>query len=36
VLHGPAIVEQPDTTIVIEPDMNGRVDAYGNILVELD
>jgi len=36
VLHGPAIVEQADTTIVIEPDMNARVDAYGNLLVEID
>ncbi|HTZ77867.1 MAG TPA: hydantoinase/oxoprolinase family protein [Stellaceae bacterium] len=34
-LRGPAVVEQPDTTTVIEPDMAGRVDAYGNLLVEL-
>ncbi len=35
VVEGPAIVEQPDTTIIIEPGMTGRIDAYDNILVEL-
>jgi len=35
VLAGPAIVEQPDTTTVIEPGMRARVDAYGNLLVEV-
>jgi N-methylhydantoinase A len=35
VLIGPAIVEQPDTTTVIEPGMRARVDAYGNLLVEV-
>ncbi|PZX13025.1 N-methylhydantoinase A [Palleronia aestuarii] len=35
VVHGPCIVEQADTTIVIEPGMIGRVDAYDNILVEI-
>ena len=33
---GPAIVEQGDTTAVIEPGMVARVDGYGNILVEMD
>lgn len=32
---GPAIVEQADTTTVIEPKMVARVDAYQNLLVEL-
>jgi N-methylhydantoinase A len=32
---GPAIVEQADTTAVIEPGMAARVDRYGNILVEM-
>lgn len=32
---GPAIVEQDDTTTVIEPGMTARVDAFGNLLVEL-
>jgi N-methylhydantoinase A len=35
VIEGPAIVEQADTTTVIEPGMTGRIDAYGNILVEI-
>jgi N-methylhydantoinase A len=32
--QGPAIIEQADTTSVVEPGMSARVDAYGNILVE--
>lgn len=31
---GPAILEQPDTTVLIEPGLIGRVDAYGNTLIE--
>ncbi|MBC7800251.1 MAG: hydantoinase/oxoprolinase family protein [Gemmatimonadaceae bacterium] len=34
VLHGPAILEQPDTTILIEPGMSGRVDRFGNLILE--
>jgi N-methylhydantoinase A len=34
-LTGPAIIEQADTTTVIEPDMKARVDAYGNLLAEV-
>jgi N-methylhydantoinase A len=32
---GPAIVEQADTTTVIEPAMQARVDAFYNLLVEM-
>ena len=32
---GPAIVEQADTTIVIEPGMDARIDAFDNLLVTL-
>ncbi len=32
---GPAIVEQSDTTTVIEPDMVATVDAHGNLLVKV-
>jgi N-methylhydantoinase A len=32
---GPAIVEQDDATTVVEPGMRTRVDAAGNLLVEL-
>jgi N-methylhydantoinase A len=35
VITGPCIVEQSDTTTIIEPGMIGRVDAYDNILVEI-
>jgi N-methylhydantoinase A len=31
--NGPAIVEQGDTTTVIEPDMQVEVDNYGNLVV---
>ncbi len=34
VLAGPAIVEQMDATTVIPPDMQGRVDAYLNLILE--
>ena len=33
-IPGPAILEQPDTTVLIEPGMVGKVDAYGNTLIE--
>ena len=33
--EGPAIVEQSDTTSVIEPGMTARVDAHTNILIEV-
>ncbi len=34
VVEGPAILEQPDATIVIEPDLIGRVDDLGNVVIE--
>ena len=34
-LDGPAIVEQSDTTTVIEPDMALTVDRHGNLLVKV-
>lgn len=34
-LNGPAIIEQSDTTTVIEPDMTLRVDDRGNLLVKV-
>ena len=33
-LQGPAILEQPDTTVWLEPGFEGRVDKLGNLLVE--
>lgn len=30
---GPAVLEQPDTTIYIAPDLRGDVDEYGNIIL---
>jgi N-methylhydantoinase A len=34
VVQGPAILEQPDTTVWLEPGFEGRVDKLGNLLVE--
>lgn len=34
VVEGPAIVQQDDTTTVIEPGYKGAVDRFGNILIE--
>ena len=33
-IEGPAILEQPDATTVIEPGHVGRVDQFGNVIVE--
>ncbi|MBO6758788.1 MAG: hydantoinase/oxoprolinase family protein [Roseibium sp.] len=33
-IGGPAILEQPDTTILIEPGLKGTVDTFGNVLIE--
>ena len=33
-IPGPALLEQPDTTILIEPGQRGRVDRFGNLLLE--
>jgi N-methylhydantoinase A len=33
-IAGPAILEQPDATVVIEPGLIGRTDQLGNLIVE--
>jgi len=35
VIPGPAIIQVPDTTIVVHPWETARMDAYGNILIDL-
>ncbi|MEM8589701.1 MAG: hydantoinase/oxoprolinase family protein [Pseudomonadota bacterium] len=32
-IEGPAILEQPDATIVIDPGLVGEVDSYGNVVI---
>lgn len=32
-VEGPALLEQPDTTIWLEPGMSARVDRFGNLLI---
>jgi N-methylhydantoinase A len=34
-LHGPAIIEQMDTTIIVEPDCHVTSDADGNLIIEV-
>jgi N-methylhydantoinase A len=34
VVRGPAILEQPDATTVVDPDLTARIDDYGNVIVE--
>lgn len=34
-LNGPAIIEDPGTTIVIHPNCQANVDAYGNVHIHL-
>ncbi|MGY6634888.1 MAG: hydantoinase/oxoprolinase family protein [Alkalilacustris sp.] len=36
VIRGPAVLEQPDTTILIAPGQIGRVDAHGNLILTPD
>lgn len=32
-IAGPALLEQPDTTIFIDPGLTGRVDRFGNLII---
>ncbi|MFO0987339.1 MAG: hydantoinase/oxoprolinase family protein [Alphaproteobacteria bacterium] len=34
VIAGPAVLEQPDTTIFVDPGLSARVDALGNVILE--
>lgn len=34
VVDGPAILEQPDATVLVDPDLTARVDALGNVIME--
>lgn len=36
VIHGPAIVEQSDTTLILDPGTRSEVDAFGNIVVTFE
>ena len=33
VVLGPALLEQPDTTIFIDPGLGGKVDRFGNLII---
>ena len=34
-VSGPAIIQVPDTTIVVHPGQTARIDPYGNVLIDL-
>jgi N-methylhydantoinase A len=34
VIPGPAVLEQDDATIFIAPDLQGRIDRFGNVIIE--
>jgi N-methylhydantoinase A len=34
VIDGPAVLEQPDATTVVEPELSARVDRLGNLIIE--
>ena len=34
VIGGPAVLDQPDTTVVVEPGHSARVDRFGNVVLE--
>jgi N-methylhydantoinase A len=34
VVAGPAILEQPDATIVVDPGLHARTDRFGNLIIE--
>ncbi|OIQ32902.1 MAG: hydantoin utilization protein A [Alphaproteobacteria bacterium MedPE-SWcel] len=36
VVNGPAILEQADTTVLIDPGLTGRVDSFGNTIITRD
>ena len=35
-VHGPAILVQPDTTVLVDPGLTARVDSCGNTLITRD
>jgi len=35
VVNGPAIVEQVDSTTLIPPHLSGKIDSFGNIIIEI-
>jgi N-methylhydantoinase A len=34
IVAGPAVLEQPDSTILVEPGLTARVDRFGNLILE--
>lgn len=36
VIDGPAIIQQPDTTVVIDPGATAKVDSLGNLVIDVE
>jgi N-methylhydantoinase A len=34
-MEGPCVIEMPETTIVVRPGQSARIDAFGNVIVDL-
>ena len=34
IIQGPAILEQPDATTVVDPGLQARIDQLGNVIIE--
>ena len=32
-IDGPALLEQPDSTVFVDPGLRARVDAFGNLVI---
>ena len=35
-IAGPAILEQPDTTVFVDPGLVATVDSFGNLVIRLE
>jgi N-methylhydantoinase A len=35
VISGPAVVEAPDTTILVNPGQSARMDRFGNLVIDV-
>ena len=34
-LEGPALIQLPDTVIVVRPEQSARMDPFGNIIIDM-
>ena len=36
VIVGPCLIEQADSTVLVDEKLKGSIDSYGNLIMELD